>query len=528
MRRSFDFIFILLIAGLLSFCSMGYELLLARLLGSLTSDAVLAQSLTVGCFLLALGLGAWTYGKAKPKSEWTFLANLEIVLAIVAAVALPLLAISSMSTSRGTRFIVAAQVITVIIGFLSGAELPALISAARNYSRRAFGWVLAANYLGALCVSILLPRFLVPAFGLYMLSWVFALLTALAAGLVFLRSMRFNPSLRWPGLIIALILPPLFARHHDDFEQFYLKSFYYVGSSSLMPAELQETLSAHRHLPRIRRYSSPYQEIDIVEDDQEAYGMPKSGDFHLFIDQRYQFGSHTEPVYHDTMVHGAINLARTKPATVLVIGGGDGLVAKELLEYPEVKSITLVELDAAVIRLAKDYPPLRALNRGALEDPRLHVVIADGFEWLRRGGEGFDAIFIDLPHPNSIDLSRLYSVEFYEFTKRRLNDGGFVIVDFPASSVLKGSARDAEMSTVIAETLRAAGFGSVAAFGFWESFFIASASSREFQFDYESLDPYVSDVAAFNFALVDVPRRPVRINSIFKPKVLKVRLDGNG
>lgn len=528
MRRSVDLAFTLLVAALVSFCSMGYELLIARLLVSLTADAVLAQSLTVGCFLLALGLGAFSVGRLEIRRHWIFLANLEIILAVVACFAVPAIAIASLQTGSPWKLIVGSQLVTLVIGFLSGAELPVLIEIAKPRSKRAFGWVLAANYIGALVVSIALPQALVPTLGLYTLSWTLALLTALAAGLAFIRSFEFKPSLTWPGMALVLVLPPALASRQDVFEQFYLKSYYYVRSPSLLPSEIEKTREIHSDLPRVMRLSSPYQEIDVVRDDMHLFGLTEGGDdFHLFIDQKNQFGSHTEAIYHNTMVHAGINLARTKPAKALVIGGGDGLIVRDLLRYPEVKAITLVELDPAMIRLANTYPALRELNRGALQDPRVTVVTADGFEWLRREGERFDAIFIDLPHPNSVDLSRLYSAEFYRFAKRRLAGNGFVVVDFPASSLLKSERkRNTDAVASLVETLHAGGFGTVAGFGFWESFLIATPDERKFEFDYDALDPYVDDIAVFNMALIELPKTPARANSIFRPMVLKVSFDG--
>ncbi|MEK7355767.1 MAG: hypothetical protein AAB250_04930 [Bdellovibrionota bacterium] len=528
MRRSADFVFILLIAGLLSFCSMGYELLIARFLASLTADAILAQSLTVGCFLFAMGFGAFAYGKRKPRSPWTFLVGVELMISLIASIAIPAMSLASLYVTRPWRLIVGCQLVTFAIGFLSGAELPALIEVAKKYSSRAFGWVLAANYLGALLISILLPQVFVPALGLYMFSWTLALATALAAGLMFIRSLEFRPSLRWPGLVVVLMLPPFLSSQRDTFEQFYLKSYYYFAPSSLMPSEIKSTLEAHADLPRVQRFSSPYQEIDIVQDDLHLVGLDRyDGEFHLLLDQRNQFGSHTEAIYHDTMVHGSINLARQKPARALVIGGGDGLIVRDLLRYPEVAAVTLVELDPMMIHLANDPQALRSLNKGALLDKRVTVVTGDGFEWLRRDGEKFDAIFIDLPHPNSLDVSRLYSMEFYTFAKRRLSNEGFLVFDFPFSSLMKtGGERSKILASSITEAVAAAGFKSSAAFGFWESFMIASTKERTFEFDYEALEPYVADISAFNLALVQLSPRPAMPNSIFRPRVMKRTFEG--
>ncbi|RYZ91339.1 MAG: hypothetical protein EOP06_06990, partial [Proteobacteria bacterium] len=265
-------------------------------------------------------------------------------------------------------------------------------------------------------------------------------------------------------------------------------------------------------------------------DDMELFGGHRENTFHLFIDQKNQFGTNTERIYHDTIVHGSINLAKSVPEHVLIIGGGDGLMVRELLKYPEIKSIKLIELDPAMIDLAKNYKPLRDINGRSLEDKRVTVVTADGFSYLQRSRESFDAIFIDLPHPLSIDLSRLYSVEFYSFVKARLKLSGFMVYDYPFDALLKGADPNHQdelvTKTILAATTKA-GFQSYKAFGSWESFLIATPIQRTFEFDYEAIDKHVADISVFNLMTLRLPdASQTEPNSIFRPNIIKVRIDG--
>ncbi len=116
--------------------------------------------------------------------------------------------------------------------------------------------------------------------------------------------------------------------------------------------------------------------------------------------------------------------------SVLILGGGDGLAARELLRTPRVQRIVQVELDPAVIDLARG--PLRDINGGALDDPRVEVVVDDALTWLRSPAEapagGFDAVVIDLPDPDNPALGRLYSTEFYLLVARVLSPDALVAV----------------------------------------------------------------------------------------------------
>ncbi len=530
MSRVFKFAFVLIVATLVSFCGMGYELLIIRLLSSVSGDSVLSQSLTAGCFLLALGFGAYLYGQWVRVFSWRVLIRIEVALSLLAIVALPMIAMTSIYVTSHTRLIVYAQMMTILIGTLSGFELPALMDAAKPLSRRWFGSVLAANYVGALFASLILPMWMMPSLGLYFSGWVLALLSSLVACSLFFRSFDLRPRPIWVGLLASIVLPPIATSHQRDFEQFYLKSYYYVAPASFTWENLKATLRTHRTLPVVQRVSTPYQDIDIVKDDFSVFGLDRSDGFHLFIDQHKQFGSSTERIYHDTIIHGGINLAGRVPERVLIIGGGDGLMARELFKYPAVKAITLVELDPEMIRLATTYAPLRDLNQRVFENKRLKVEIADGFTWLRDARETYDAIFVDLPHPISTDLSRLYSTEFYTFVRRRLNPRGVMILDFPFDGIVKSSApgtTNRETARAVYSAMSAAGFQSNAVFGSWETFVIARAEPSDFDFNYETLSPHVSDESAFNLTMMRLSEPAVAPNTIFKPVTLKATNGGS-
>lgn len=115
---------------------------------------------------------------------------------------------------------------------------------------------------------------------------------------------------------------------------------------------------------------------------------------------------------------------------VLVLGGGDGLAAREVLRYRDVTSVTVVELDPGVVRLARTDPMLSALNGRVYEDPRLGVVTQDAFRWLRGPGarDGYDVIVSDLPDPGITPSTKLYSQEFYGLAARALHPGGRIAV----------------------------------------------------------------------------------------------------
>src|SRR5437762_11318931 len=117
----------------------------------------------------------------------------------------------------------------------------------------------------------------------------------------------------------------------------------------------------------VHAQSSPYQRIVVT---RSARG------FSLFLNGNLQFSSVDEYRYHEALVHPAMQAAEGRKR-VLILGGGDGLAAREVLRYPEVESVTLVDLDPAITSLAVKYPELHELNQGSLEDARLHLLNDD-------------------------------------------------------------------------------------------------------------------------------------------------------
>ena len=143
----------------------------------------------------------------------------------------------------------------------------------------------------------------------------------------------------------------------------------------------------------------------------------------LMLDGVCQLTTSDEFVYHEMMAHVPL-MAMARPRRVLVVGGGDGGVLREVLKHPSVEKATLCEIDRAVIDLSlKHYPEIAA---GCLDDARADVVIADGLKYVAETREKFDAIIVDSSEPIG-PSAVLHTREFFADCKRALKDGGILV-----------------------------------------------------------------------------------------------------
>jgi spermidine synthase len=164
--------------------------------------------------------------------------------------------------------------------------------------------------------------------------------------------------------------------------------------------------------------STPYQRIVVTR---------WRNDVRLFLNGNLQFSSHDEYRYHEALVHPGL-AAAPWAKRVLVLGGGDGLAVREILKYPQVESVTLVDLDAEVTRIFSTVPLLRTLNADALVSPKVHVVNADAFKWLEENDGHWDFVVADFPDPSNYSLGKLYTTAFYRLLERRLSARGLAVV----------------------------------------------------------------------------------------------------
>ena len=161
-------------------------------------------------------------------------------------------------------------------------------------------------------------------------------------------------------------------------------------------------------------------------------------DLRLFLDGNIQFSSADEYRYHEALVHIPF-LYTNSHERVLILGGGDGLAAREVLKYDDVKEIVLVDLDKEMTDLCSEDNFISQLNNNSLKSDKLTIINEDAYLYVTENEEPFDIIIIDLPDPNNEALNKLYTNVFYNYIRANLKDTGVMVVQSTSPYYAKNS-----------------------------------------------------------------------------------------
>lgn len=303
--------------------------------------------------------------------------------------------------SLSEYYYLAAGLVIALISTGVGLEIPLVtrIVKANSNLHDAIANILAFDYLGALLASIAFPLVLLPYLGVVKTALVIGLINLAVA---FLNISVFRTKLkRVAGLTTAALLSAVALG---------VGLYHSFAISSLLEKFIYQD-------PIIFASQSPYQRIVLTKFHDDT---------RMFLNGNIQFSSVDEYRYHEPLVHIPLS-SIPNHEKVLVLGGGDGLAAREILKYSDVQQITIVDLDREVVDLASSHRVLKELNNNSLNDPRVSLVIEDAFGFLKRDNGLYSAIIIDLPDPNDFSVGKLYSREFYEIAKKRLAADGVLV-----------------------------------------------------------------------------------------------------
>ncbi len=379
-------------------CGLVYELVAGTLASYLLGDSVKQFSFIIGVYLFAMGVGSY-FAKFLTKNMLNTFVEIEILVGLIGGLSSVVLFLLFESVYS---FQLILYLLVFITGCLVGLEIPLLMNILKDKVafRDLVSNVFTFDYIGALLASILFPLVLVPKLGIMGTSLFFGMI----------------------NISIAIVLCFSLKK---ELKNVYLLRFKAIGAfvTLVVVAFFSDSILSYTEGNLygeniIYSNTTPYQRIVLTHN---------KSDYRLYLNNNLQFSSKDEYRYHEALVHPAMAMAKNAK-NILVLGGGDGLAVREILKYPEVQKITLVDLDEGMTKLFKTNTILTGFNENALNNPKVQVLNQDAFVWAKSTQSKFDVVVIDFPDPSNYSLGKLYSLNFYNTIKSILAKDAVIVV----------------------------------------------------------------------------------------------------
>ncbi len=442
-----------LLLALCMFCTGGTGLVIEYVIATTTTfilgSSIVVWSLVIGIMMGAMGFSGFVQERIGDKYLLEKFFAIELVLTLAGGYA-PI----GLYWAFGTfpeQFNIILYGWVILIGMLIGLEIPIVMRILEQRGvvlRSNLKYVFGTDYLGAMVFMFVWVFWLLPNFPIAEVSFMVTSLNfivALVAVAYFGRLGQLKAPLLVSAIAVVALAVGVYGYHENR------------NWSISMEQRLYDD-------PIVYQETTRYQHLVITK----AKNTCENGDeeIRLYINGSTQFGSCDEHVYHDNLVQPVMTLTGSNQK-VLILGGGDGLALRDVLKYHPAQVI-LVDLDPEMVRIAKDNKYLAALNRGSFNNARVITpetkgvsqeagvfdevripnsvrnletgtedtervtdvrrIHVDAGKFLETAKDTYDVIIIDLPDPNSVELSRLYTTAFYRQVERKLNQNGLMVV----------------------------------------------------------------------------------------------------
>ncbi len=375
------------------------EYILSTLASYFLGDSTTQWTLILSFMLFAMGLGSRLSQNLKGDLLVIFIFIEFLLSLLVAFSALTVYTASSFTIYNGLII----YTLSILVGLMIGLEIPLVARLNEQYEelRVNIASVMEHDYYGSLAGGLFFAFVGLPRLGLTYTPFVLGLVNFSVAMWLFfyLRntvSAKGKMYIQGVGVVVFLILIS---------GAFFAKPIIFFAEQARYKDQV------------VFEQQSKYQKLVITQWKNHHW---------LFINGSQQFSTLDEAMYHEPLVHPVMKLTPQRQ-NILIMGGGDGLAMREILKYPDVQKVTLVDLDPAMTDLGKNNPILRDVNKDAMRHPKLKILNQDGYTFLANTQEYFDVVIIDLPDPRTIELGRLYSQEFYQMCYKQLRPHGLII-----------------------------------------------------------------------------------------------------
>ncbi|MCP3875940.1 MAG: polyamine aminopropyltransferase [Desulfobacteraceae bacterium] len=434
-------------------CGIILEYIQASLASMILGNSFEQWAMVIGLMLFWMGFGSLIQAQISKKHLIYAFIGVETGLALVGGFSPTLTYISYGYTAH---YSLVLYFFVSFIGIMIGLEIPVIIRINNDFSKELstnLGNILSADYIGSLIGSFIYVFILLRFTPITEAAFLTAGVNFFLAFITFIYFSK--KGLLKNGIVIPIIMLLTFCA-----------ITYGYLNNRLWNIKIEQPLYDD---PIILSKTTRYQHIAITH-------YKPFDEVRLFLNGNLQFCSTDEQRYHEPMVHPVMNLVPVK-TKVLILGGGDGCVLREILKYKDVKEVLLVDLDPEMTRLAKNHPILRRINQNALEDSRLvnltskgatpgidtklyidsnkknrpkkqpdtnkladvKIMNIDADKFLSDVNGFWDVIIIDMPDPSTPELTKLYAKEFYKKVKQHLSQHGMMVIQATSPYLAKES-----------------------------------------------------------------------------------------
>lgn len=431
-------LYVLSIVG--SGCGFLTQMLVSGYWSTAYSNDVLMFSLNVAFYLLSLGLGALLSQKwRRPDLGLLFEITLALCLWTGVSIAFLRWGISSLG-----NFVLLPVLAVVVAGVLAGNIIPLTLKVGRSEPTLNLSTLFFLDYTAAILFTLLFTFVLLIPLGYGKTAILLSICCLLVTIALMMLSKTYTSVCVF--FAVAVVAIP------------------YPAYRSVM-RKVAPTMDSRGEAKVLLSRQSHYQKIVLTEEKSTSMLAPNVRQHVLYLDGFVQFSSSDEQRYHMCITNipvAAAEFAGHPVRKALILGGGDGLAARNLAYISTVKKITMVELDPTMIELSRREPVFRLYNLDSLRHSKVKVIVDDAFRWVKTAQEKFDLIVIDFPAPKNLTLSRLFTAEFYRSVFRLLSPTGFVAIQ-AGPTFQFGQRATGELSDVnacVKRTLAAIGYRS--------------------------------------------------------------------
>jgi len=502
------------------------EYVLSTVSSYLNGTQIESFSLTIAIMLGMMGIGGFTQRFVSSEKLIEKFIYLEITLAIASGFA-PIAVYAAFSYTP-EHFQLVYYFFAMLIGFLVGFEIPLITRANEKYTTELkdnLSLVFLADYVGAFVGALFWVYFLLPYMDIVQIGFVLAVLNFAVAVMTYVYFKNLESIKVGLGVLFGIFTAACFL------------VFGYFNAVDW--AELVEQKMYPDPIVEIKK--TKYQKLTITH-------SKTNDDIRLYINNNTQFSSTDEVRYHEMLIHLPIAMLDGVPKKALMLGGGDGLAAREMKKYHGLE-IDVIELDKEMFYWAKKQPELLNLNKGSFLDFKEHEM--SGYSGVREAIKEFDSfsgnnvfftdasnfvnafvqmgkepvydiIILDLPDPYSLGVNKMYTKQFYSRAMRMLKDGGVLVTQ--ATSPFHSN----KAFNMIGRTLKASGFNAkpywqnIPSFGEW-GWWVASKGELKYN-KIKAKTSYLTNALAessFNFGKNTIHENG-DINTLMSPKLVQI------